>query len=224
MMERAASLRTTGSMKPSHIFRIVAVLGGAAAFCVILGTVTAVLSLMPETYVSSAKIQVRAGANPAEAKSFDPFFLQTQVERLSSRAVLDPVIEALDLNKRWSLKYLLGQGTLQTVETYELLRDHLEIRQIRNTTMLEVRVFHQEKGAAAEIANKVAEVYADQVNLEAKQAGARVMIVDLAEPGLKAVRPNWPLGLSIGALVACLVAAVTTGGLWWIGGRLNPAA
>lgn len=222
LMERAASLRTTLTMKPTLIPRMAAVLGGAAAFCVILGTVAVVLSLMPETYMSTARILVRTAVNPAEQRTVDPFHLQTQVERLGSRAVVYPVIEALTLNERWSSRYLAGQGTLQTVETYEILRDKIEVRQIRNSTVLEVRVFDGDKGTAAQIANKLVEVYGDQVNREAMPAGPRVAIIDLAEPGLRAVRPNWPLGLFLGALAAVFVALVTTGFLWWLARRITP--
>lgn len=222
LMEHTTSMRTTIAMKPSLVSRIAAVLAGAAVFCVILGTVTVVLSLMPATYMSSARLQVQPNANINESKAFDPFHLQTQVERLVSRVVLYPVIEKLALNQSWSHPYL-GQGTLKTAETYEILRDRIEVRQTRNTTLLEVRVFDQDKSVAAQIANQVVEVYRDQMAAENGGLGVRVMVVDLAEPGLKAVRPNWPMGLSIGTLVACLVAVVTTGGLWWIGGRLTPA-
>jgi capsular polysaccharide biosynthesis protein len=222
LMERAASLRTPLTMKPSLLPRIAAVLGGAAAFCVILGTVTVVLSLMPETYMSMTRIQLEMSANPGEPRSFDPFYFQTQVERLVSKAVLYPVIETLDLNKRWSPQHL-RQGTLQTAETYMILRDRIEIRPVRLTRLLEVLVFDSDKDTAAQIANKVVEVYREQTLRENPEAGGRVMIVDKAEPGLKAVRPNWPMGLSIGALAACFVAAITTGGLWWLARRLAPA-
>ena len=47
---------------------------------------------MPATYMSSARLQVQPNANINESKAFDPFHLQTQVERLVSRAVLYPVI------------------------------------------------------------------------------------------------------------------------------------
>ncbi|MCC7373550.1 MAG: hypothetical protein IT581_02765 [Verrucomicrobiales bacterium] len=222
LMERAASLRTALTMKPSLLPRIAAVLGGAAVFCIILGTVTVVLSLMPQTYMSSARVQVLGNTHPEEPKNFDPFYLQTQMERLGSRAVLNQVIEALDLNARWTAEHL-NQGKLQTAETYEILRDRLEVRQFRNTRLVEVRVFDRDKSSAAQIANKVVEVYREQTLGENPESGTRVMITDRAEPGLKAVRPNWPMSLSIGALVACFFAVATTGGLWWIGGRLTPA-
>jgi hypothetical protein len=40
---------------------------------------------------------------------------------------------------------VLRQGTLKTQETFEILRDKIDVRQYRNTTMIEIRVYSRNK-------------------------------------------------------------------------------
>ncbi len=144
-----------------------------AVFLLVVITTTVVTYLLPETYMSSCRIKVEKditdiqtlGGAATSSGPPDPFFLQTEFEVIQSKTNLYRVIEDLSLNQRWSKDYL-SQGTLRTVETFEILRDKLDVRQYRNTTMIEIRVYSKNKEEAAEVANKIAEVYGENRRTE----------------------------------------------------------
>lgn len=138
-----------------------------AVFLLVVITTTVVTYLLPETFMSSTRIKVEKEAadvpllgSIVSSGPPDPFFLQTEFEVIQSKTNLYTVIDELDLNTRWSPEYL-SQGTLKSQETFEILRNKIDVRQYRNTTMIEIRVYSRDKAEAAEIANKIAEVYRD---------------------------------------------------------------
>ena len=77
---------------------------------------------------------------------------------IQSEAVLGKVIEALDLNKEWGKKYPPGER-LKTSETIALLKGRIELRPVRSTSLVEIRVFSEKAEEAARIANAIAEAY-----------------------------------------------------------------
>ncbi len=136
-----------------------------AVFLLVVITTTVVTYMLPETYMSSTRIKVEKDSpdvpllgQMASQGPPDMFFLQTEFEVIQSKTNLYQVIEDLSLNQRWSKEYLTT-GTLKTQETFDILRDKLDVRQFRNTTMIEIRVYSKDKKEAAEIANKIADVY-----------------------------------------------------------------
>lgn len=136
-----------------------------AVFLLVVITTTVVTYMLPETYMSSTRIKVEKETSDipllgqvAMSGPPDPFFLQTEFEVIQSKTNLYRVIDELNLNTEWSKEYL-RQGTLKTLETFELLRDKIDVRQYRNTTMIEIRAYSRNKAEAARIANKIAEVY-----------------------------------------------------------------
>ncbi len=138
-----------------------------AVFLLVVITTTVVTYMLPETFMSSTRIKVEKDASDVgllgqfvASGPPDPFFLQTEFEVIQSKTNLYRVIDDLELNRRWSKEYL-AQGTLKTPETFEILRDKIDVRQYRNTTLIEVRVYSRNKAEAAEIANKIAQVYRD---------------------------------------------------------------
>src|SRR5436190_7702482 len=74
-----------------------------AVFLLVLLTTTAVTFIMPETYMSTARIEV--GKDTPDITSllqmqqlqspYDPYFIQTEFEKIKSQKVLKPVIENL---------------------------------------------------------------------------------------------------------------------------------
>lgn len=136
-----------------------------AVFLLVVITTTVVTYMLPETYMSYTRINVEKDASDVPLMGQlmpsgppDPFFLQTQFEVIQSKTNLYRVIDDLNLNQKWSKDYL-SSGTLKTQETFEILKDKIDVRQYRNTTLIEIRVYSRNKEEAAEIANKVAEVY-----------------------------------------------------------------
>ena len=90
--------------------------------------------------------------------TFDPYFIQTEFEKIKSNSVLNNVITELNLQEEWSKRYG-AEGKLKTSEIYKILVKQIDVRQSRNTSLIEIRVFDENKQKAADIANKIAEVY-----------------------------------------------------------------
>jgi succinoglycan biosynthesis transport protein ExoP len=130
---------------------------------------TAVTFILPEQYSSTARIKVeREGTDipsymngqSASDLPYDPFFLQTTFEIIQSQVVLSNVISALNLNVDWGKKYFNGE-TLKTTETMEILKQHIHLDTVRNTKLIAITVYSDDKNEAARLANAVAKGYQD---------------------------------------------------------------
>ena len=129
--------------------------------------------------------------------------------RLTSSNWLAAVAVGMAGDRRWAARYSRAE-LLTSEEAYLLLKRVVAIRQFRNTSLLEVRVFSEDRDEAAAIANKVVDVYRSATS--SPPLRARVEITDRAEPGLRPVRPNVPLNVTVG-LIAGLTAGFLAGGL-----------
>ena len=136
-------------------------------FILVVITATVVTFILQPSYVSTARIRVEKDGSdisnllePGNSKGYDPYFIQTEFEVIQSQTVLYKVIENLDLNTSWGKKYAGGER-LKTTETYTLLKRQVDLRPTRNTSLIEIRVFSQDKEEAARIANEIATVYRD---------------------------------------------------------------
>ncbi len=136
-----------------------------AVFLLVVITATLVTFILPESFSSTARIKIeRDQSDIAELQGhganlggYDPYFIQTEFEVIQSELILSKVIEALDLNRQWGKKY--AGNDLRTSETIGLLKGRIDLRPVRNTSLIEIRVYSEKPKEAAEIANKVAEVY-----------------------------------------------------------------
>ena len=90
--------------------------------------------------------------------TYDPYFIQTEFEVIQSELVLGKVIEQLDLNREWGKKYAGGER-LKTSESIALLKGRIDLRPVRNTSLIEIRVYDWKPEEAARIANAIAEAY-----------------------------------------------------------------
>src|SRR5215831_7092451 len=81
-----------------------------AVFLLVVLTTTAVTFILPETYSSMVRIEVGkdtpdiapllyGSQNPT---TFDPYFIQTEFEKIKSKSVLNDVINELNLQDEWS--------------------------------------------------------------------------------------------------------------------------
>ena len=90
---------------------------------------------------------------------YEPYFIQTEFELIQSELILGSVIERLNLNKEWGKKY--ARDILKTPETMILLTGRIDLRPVRNTSLIEIRVYSEKPDEAAKIANAVAGAYRD---------------------------------------------------------------
>lgn len=140
-----------------------------AVFLLVVLTTTVVTFFIKPTYSSTVRIAIEKdtpdiapliGFRPMA--QYDPYWIQTQFEKIQSRSVLHPVIDDPDLNlqKLWAKRY--KHPSLTTNEMYQLLKKSIDVKQDRNTSVIEITVYSELKEEAAKIANKIAQTYKKQ--------------------------------------------------------------
>jgi len=108
------------------------------------------------------------------ATAYDPYFVQTQFEIIQSEPVLGEVVESLDLTTTWAKN---GQK-LSTPEAVALLKQKLDLKPVKNTSLIEIRAKDENPEEAAKIANAVAETYREhrmQERSRLSQGGVKVL-------------------------------------------------
>ncbi|MBI2946398.1 MAG: polysaccharide biosynthesis tyrosine autokinase [Verrucomicrobia bacterium] len=137
-----------------------------AVFLLVVLTTTAVTFILPESFSSTVRIEVNKDTTdiaplllgvPTQ-NTFDPYFIQTEFEKIKSKTVLYQVITNLALTNVFS-KRLNTEGTLKASEVYPFLLRQIDVRQSRNTSLIEIRVYDEDKLLASTIANEIADVY-----------------------------------------------------------------
>ncbi|MBM3823276.1 MAG: polysaccharide biosynthesis tyrosine autokinase [Verrucomicrobia bacterium] len=134
-------------------------------FLLVVITTTAVTLILPPQYLSMVRIAVEKDATDISGlfqrdsiQVYDPYFIQTEFEKITSKKVLHKVIEDMGLNNEWAKRYN-SEGPLKTSETYEILKRHIDVRQTRNTSLIEISVRSEDRREAANLCNKIAETY-----------------------------------------------------------------
>jgi polysaccharide biosynthesis transport protein len=129
---------------------------------------TAVTFILPVSYSSTAQINIEPDSGSditpmsgmgSTTPGYDPYFLQTELAILQGPTVLGKVVEALKLNTVWGKKY--GADTFKTSETVEFLKNQMGVSPVRNTTLVEITVYSENKDEAAALANAIAKAYHD---------------------------------------------------------------
>ena len=140
-----------------------------AVFLLVVITATIVTFILPEAYSSRARIKIERDVNDVAGVGeshnvgggYDPYFIQTEFEVIQSEVVLDQVIEKLNLNEVWRRKYNNEGTRFKTSESRQALKRMIELRPSRNTSLIDITVYSDDKNEAAQIANGIAEVYHD---------------------------------------------------------------
>ena len=172
-------------------------------------TTTVVSFLLPKTYMSMSRISVEKdtsdiaplnGMQSGET-AFDPYFIQTELEVIQSQEILGKVVAKCNLTdefKRWR------ENELTEIQAQKILKKAIDIRQFRNTSIIELRAYDRSPRQAQEIAQALAEEYQTHRTDAQKK---RVEIIDYADLPVQAVRPNIPLNITLG-VVAGLILGV----------------
>jgi len=161
MTEKLASLSAFRST-PAVIFAAVFVV----VFLVVFTIGVAITFILPESYASTARIKVEmtqensVGGASVNRVFSDPYFIQTTLEIMQSQLVLSNVIARLDLNTQWGRKYFNGE-TLKTTETMGILKQRMQLATVKNTKLITITVYSDDKNEAAVIANEIAASYRD---------------------------------------------------------------
>jgi polysaccharide biosynthesis transport protein len=159
-------------------------------FFLVVITTTAVTFLLPKTYGSKARIKVEKDLPAVKGieggmttAPYDPFWLQTEFDVIQSSSVLNEVIKKLDLNQRWAARSGRPEG-LQTEQTYEILKRQTRVTPSRNTSLVEIWVYSEDKNEAVEIANAIADAYREkriQLRKAAREEGVASLVEQLKQ-------------------------------------------
>jgi uncharacterized protein involved in exopolysaccharide biosynthesis/Zn-dependent protease with chaperone function len=152
------------------------------------------LAVSPATYQSTTRIKIerdltdiRGLGDQRGNPSYDPYFIQTEFELLQSEVILGKVIDDLDLNSKWGKKYANGER-LKTSEAITLLKGRIDLRTVRNTSLIEIRVFSEKAEEAARIANAIAEAYKahrEEQRMQLSKGGIKALEERFAEQEAK---------------------------------------
>jgi uncharacterized protein involved in exopolysaccharide biosynthesis len=123
-----------------------------------LGGVIATSLLLPRQYFAKVTMELppdkESRLRPWLADRLHAEFLATQFQVLRRPEILGPVVEEFDLAKT------LSKGRqLSAAELSARLARSLELREIRNTGLLELGVYNRDPALAARIANTIAKGY-----------------------------------------------------------------
>ena len=128
-------------------------------------TTTVVTFTMPKTYMSLSRISIEKDTSDiapllgmqSGPAAFDPYFIQTEFEKIQSQKVLDKVVVRCELTEDW--KRLNGGNLLDPIEARKILKKSIDIRQFRNTSIIELRAYDRDPRKAQEIAQALAMEY-----------------------------------------------------------------
>ncbi len=159
-----------------------------AVFLLVVITATLVTFILPEQYSSTSRIKVERDVTDITpimerplSGGYDPYFIQTEFEVIQSELILSNVIQSMNLNQKWGQKYANGEP-LKTVDTMAILKGHMDLRPVRNTSLIEIRVFIEKPQEASDLANTIAETYREHRLNERRE---------LSLSGIKALEEKW---------------------------------
>ena len=163
-----------------------------AVFLLVVLTTTAVTFMLQESFSSTVRIEVRKDSTDIAPllmgvqaeQGFDPYFIQTEFEKIKSKNVLYQVIEDASLNLIEIYGTRMGADSyLTTAEVFPTLLKSIDVRQSRNTSLIEIRAFDKDPELAADIANSIAKHYTS-VRKE-RTGGASTNSIAILETELK---------------------------------------
>src|SRR5437764_2406298 len=143
------------------------------AFLLVLITAASFTYLLPRKYQSSVFVEVKSTAeNPRifgqgdpNQPIHDPQLAPTVYQVIQRTGILYPVIEQLTLQDKWARD---GRKPSREV-AYQMLRNKLDVDEVRNTDLLQISVYDPSPQLAADIANKIVSVYQDRRVQEEKE-------------------------------------------------------
>jgi succinoglycan biosynthesis transport protein ExoP len=137
----------------------------ALVLLAVLTTAGITIFFMPRQYFSKVTLEVKpdkfGSINIFENSSrvmYDPTFVSTQFQILQKTEILYPVIESLKLGEAWRV----DGKELPPMELCNKLVRMMDLRELRNTPLIEVGIYSTNPKEAALIANRIAAVYSDK--------------------------------------------------------------
>jgi capsular polysaccharide biosynthesis protein/tRNA A-37 threonylcarbamoyl transferase component Bud32 len=151
-----------GSRTSRRAVRRTALIG--AALLLVLGAALLVADrLLPPVYFAKVTMELKEDNSGPEqvfggdrARGYSQQFVTSQLNIIQKTEVLYPVIERLDLTMEFSPP---GGARLPLPRVFLKLNKSMQLREVRNTQLIEIGVFNTNPQLAANIANTIAVVY-----------------------------------------------------------------
>jgi capsular exopolysaccharide synthesis family protein len=146
-------------------WRIIKIRAGLVVLTFLLVVVTAGVTtyFLPREYFSKTKMEVRPDVRAIDVYGngnrayVDPTFIPTQFQIIQSKEILEPVIDKLNLLETWSQREGVKRLPMETI--YAKLLRMLDLKEVRNTGLIDIGVYSIDNQEAANIANTIASVY-----------------------------------------------------------------
>src|SRR5947209_4427143 len=143
------------------------------AFLLVLITAAIFTYFQPREYRADVVAEVKSTAQNPRIFSqadpsqpiHDPQLAPTVYQVIQRTGILYPVIEQLKLQDRWARDNRRPSREI----TYQILRNKLDVDEVRNTDLLQISVYDSNPQLAADIANKIVNVYQDRRVEEEKE-------------------------------------------------------
>ena len=159
-----------------------------AVFLLVVITATLVTFVLPESFSSTARIKVERDitditpiTGQAVPGTYDPYFIQTEFEVIQSEIILGEVVKSLNLTQVWGKKYNNGVD-LTPNEAMSILKGRMDLRPVRNTSLIEIRVFSEKPEEARDLANAIADTYSEHRQSQRRK---------LSNAGIKSLEDRW---------------------------------
>lgn len=129
---------------------------------------TVVTFLMKPAYSSTAQIEIQPdiisdvptfNGGSGSYAPYDPYFMETELKTIQGEAVLGQVVQDLNLDQQWGKKMSQNGEPLKVADAIELLRKLVNLDADRNTKIIDITVYNEDRDLAASIANDIASAY-----------------------------------------------------------------
>ena len=133
------------------------------AFLLVVVTAGVTTYFLPRQYQSNVIIEVEQNEQKIRiftegyqgAMGMDPRFATTQFQIIQRKEMLYPVIDSLNLVDRWSQEF----GIRTKEQAYFRLRSMIDVREVRNTNLLQISVESTDPQESSDLANSIAQEY-----------------------------------------------------------------
>jgi succinoglycan biosynthesis transport protein ExoP len=139
--------------------------------------------LTPRQYMSSVTMQIKEDNNnlqifngQAGGVRNDPRFVATQFQILQRKEMLYPVIDSLQLLRKWDLR--------SREVAYLKLRSMMSVTDVRNTDLIQISILDKDRQEAADLANTIALEY-QKKRIDEQQNWVARSLVQLEDEVLK---------------------------------------
>jgi capsular exopolysaccharide synthesis family protein len=148
-------------------WRVVKARAGIIILTFLLTMITAGVTVyfLPREYFSKATIEVKPDQNAIQIfgaggynTSSDPRLAPTQFKIITEKGILYPVIDDLNLTVKWAN----GGAPLLKEQAYGRLLGMIEMKEVRQTDLIEIGIWSTDPKEAADVANSIARVYQDR--------------------------------------------------------------